>query len=73
MPFGYRATVSYGERTVKWLGDRRCLITFKRDFLVPAFHCGVIQGGIERMGGRDARVSGRDLGFLESGYDVEWE
>ncbi len=73
VPIGYKATVSYGERTVEWLGDRRCLIHFKRDFLVPAFHCGVIQGGIEVMGGESVRVAGRDIGFLESAYDVSWE
>jgi uncharacterized protein (TIGR02265 family) len=73
VPIWYRGTVSYGERTVEWLGERRCRITFERDFLVPGFHCGVIQAGIEGMGGGNVRVAGRETGFLDSAYDVSWE
>jgi uncharacterized protein (TIGR02265 family) len=69
---GYHATVSYGTRTVEWLGERSARLVFRRDFLVPAFHCGVLTGAVEAMGGRDVKVSGRELAFLDSEYELSW-
>lgn len=71
-PSGYRATVSYGERTVDWPAPNHCHMVFKRDFLVPPFHCGVVSGAIEMMGGRDVKATGRQTGFLEAEYDFTW-
>lgn len=72
-PSGYRATVSYGERTVEWPSPHHCRMVFKRDFLVPPFHCGVVVGAIEMMGGRNVKGAGRRTGFLEAEYDFTWE
>lgn len=69
---GYRNVVSYGTRTVEWLGPRRARVLFHRDFLVPPFHCGVLEAALARMGGVQARVTGRAVDLLESEYDVEW-
>jgi uncharacterized protein (TIGR02265 family) len=71
-PGGYRATVSYGERMVEWKGDRQCRMLFKRDFLVPAFHCGVLSGAIESLGAKEVQARGWESGFLESQYEVSW-
>lgn len=70
---GYRATVSYGQRRTEWLGDRHARLTFRRDFLVPPFHCGVLTAALEATGVRRIEVTGRQTGFLESEYEVTWE
>jgi uncharacterized protein (TIGR02265 family) len=71
-PSGYRSAVSYGERSVKWLGARHARMTFKRDFMVPAFHRCVILAGLEVCGVRNARVEAHATGLLDSEYDVSW-
>jgi len=70
---GYKATVSYGERTLSWKGERHAHFTFKRDFLVPAFHCGVFAGAVESVGGKNVKASGSQTGFLEAEYQVTWD
>jgi uncharacterized protein (TIGR02265 family) len=72
-PSGYKATVSYGERTVTWPDPRHAHMVFKHDFLVPSFHCGVIAAAVEMAGGRNVKAAGRKTGFLEAEYDVTWE
>ncbi len=71
-PNGYKATVSYGVRRVEWIGERHARLTFERDFLVPAFHCGVLRAAVDAMGGRPERIEGRQTGPLRSEYDVSW-
>jgi uncharacterized protein (TIGR02265 family) len=69
---GYRNVVSYGTRTLEWLGDRRARLLFKGEFLVPPFHCGVLTAALESTCGGRFDVEGREIGFLESEYDVSW-
>jgi len=69
----YRATVSYGERTVAWKGERHAHVTFRRDFMVPPYHCGVFTGAVEAVGGKNVKVTGSQTGFLEAEYQVTWE
>jgi uncharacterized protein (TIGR02265 family) len=73
IPAGYRATVSYGERAVEWLGERHARVTFRRDFMPPAFHVGVMRAGIAGMGARDPLVVGRPTGFLDAEFEVSWQ
>ncbi len=73
VPSSYRATVSYGERTVEWVGERRARLRFRRDFLVPDFHRGVIAAGVAGVGGTNVQVSGRQTGFLDTEYEVAWD
>jgi len=70
---GYRATVSYGERSVAWPADRHARITFQRDFLVPPFHCGVLSCVLDTLSARNVRVTGLQTGFLEAVYDISWD
>jgi uncharacterized protein (TIGR02265 family) len=69
---GYRNVVGYGTRTIEWLAERHARLTFKHDFLVPVFHCGVITTAVDAMSGTRVRAIGRETGFLESEYDVSW-
>jgi len=70
---GYRGTASYGERTATWLGARRCKMTFRREFLVAPYHCGVFATGIKMMGGANVSVQGRQTALLDSEYDIAWD
>jgi uncharacterized protein (TIGR02265 family) len=72
-PAGYRATVSYGERAVEWKGERHARIAFRRDFLVPPFHCGVMTGALQAVGTKGTKVEGAQTGFLEAIYDLTWQ
>lgn len=72
-PTAYRGTVSYGERRLEWLGERHARLTFSRDFLVPAYHCGVFAAAMESIGAKAPRVTGAQVSFLEAAYEVSWE
>jgi uncharacterized protein (TIGR02265 family) len=72
-PAGYRSAVSYGERTVEWKGEKAARMTFRRDFMVPAFHAAVMRAALEASDATDPRVEGRALGLLDSEYDLSWE
>jgi uncharacterized protein (TIGR02265 family) len=72
-PAGYRSAVSYGERTVEWLGEKAARMTFRRDFMVPAFHRAVMLSALEASDARNPRVEGRALGLLDSEYDLSWQ
>jgi uncharacterized protein (TIGR02265 family) len=72
-PAGYRSAVSYGERAVEWKGERSARMTFRRDFMPPAFHRAVILAGLEASDARRPRVEARATGLLDSEYDITWE
>lgn len=69
---GYRNVVSYGTRTIEWRGERHAHLLFRRDFLVPAFHCGALTAALETTCEAPFRAEGREVGFLDSEYDVTW-
>jgi uncharacterized protein (TIGR02265 family) len=72
-PAGYRSAVSYGERTVEWRGERWARMVFKRDFMPPTFHRGVILAGLAASEARNPTVEARALGLLDSEYEIRWE
>ncbi|HSN13563.1 MAG TPA: DUF2378 family protein [Anaeromyxobacteraceae bacterium] len=72
-PSGYRSAVSYGERSVEWLGASRARMVFRRDFMVPSFHRGVMLAGLEVCEARSPRVEARSTALLDSEYDLSWE
>jgi len=69
---GYRSTVSYGVRRLEWVGPHHARFTFERDFLVPAYHCGVFLAAIDAVGATAERVEGRQTGPLSAVYDIVW-
>ena len=71
-PTAYRGTVSYGERRLEWLGPRQARFTFRRDFLVPAYHCGVFTAALDAIGAKEAKVTGAQVSLLEATYEVGW-
>jgi uncharacterized protein (TIGR02265 family) len=72
-PSGYRTAVSYGERTVEWLGEKHARMVFKRDFMTAPFHAAVIRTALEATDATSPRVTGRETAPLATEYDVTWE
>jgi uncharacterized protein (TIGR02265 family) len=72
LPSVYRVSLSFGERTVEWTGPKSGRVTFKRDFLPAAFHEGVLLELLERVEIKGSRVRGRQVGTLDSEYDISW-
>ncbi|MBK9518582.1 MAG: TIGR02265 family protein [Anaeromyxobacter sp.] len=70
---GYKAAVSYGERTVEFPGPRQAVMSFRRDFMPPVFHQAVILAGLQATDAIRPRVVGRALTLLDSVYEIEWE
>jgi uncharacterized protein (TIGR02265 family) len=73
LAISYRASVSYGERQVVWTGERSGRLIFKRDFLPPAYHEGIVITVVERLGMRNVMMRGRITGPLDSEYELSWE
>jgi uncharacterized protein (TIGR02265 family) len=69
---GYRMMVSYGVRRLEWVGERHARIIFERDFLVPAYHCGIFLAGVKAAGAKAERIEGRQTGPLSSTYEIVW-
>jgi uncharacterized protein (TIGR02265 family) len=73
LPTSYKASLSYGERTVVWTGERSGRFIFKRDFMPPAYHEGVIAKAVERAKVRSVLVRGYITGPLDTEYELTWE
>lgn len=71
-PAGYRSAVSYGHRSVEWDGPTKGRMIFKRDFMPPPFHQHVILAALDVCQAPNPRVAGRETGFLDSVYEIEW-
>jgi uncharacterized protein (TIGR02265 family) len=69
----YRTAVSYGERSVEFLGPRQARATFRRDFMPPVFHQSVILTALQAGDARRPKVVGRATGLLDSVFEIEWE
>ncbi|HZY02827.1 MAG TPA: DUF2378 family protein [Anaeromyxobacteraceae bacterium] len=73
VPASYRTTVSYGERTVEWLGERSCRIVYRRDLFPLEYNRGLLVAGLETTPARNPRVEGRRTGPLDLVFDVAWD
>jgi uncharacterized protein (TIGR02265 family) len=73
LPSSYKASLSYGERTVVWTGERSGRFVFKRDFMPAAYHEGAIAKAVERAKVRNIQVRGRETGPLDTEYELTWD
>ena len=73
MPSMYRASVSFGVRSVVWTGPRRGRFTMRHEFMPYPFQEGMLLGVLRKVNARGARVRGSQLSTLESDYDLSWE
>ena len=70
LPISYRAATSYGERQMVWTGETSGRMIFKRDFLPPAYHEGVLTEVMIKVSARNPQVRSRITGPLDSEYEV---
>jgi len=71
-PSGYRASLSYGDRSVERLGEKQARLMARRDFLPLEFNEGVLFAAMEQSTARELVVRGRQLSPLDVDYDVSW-
>jgi uncharacterized protein (TIGR02265 family) len=69
---GYKAVVGYGERTLEWRREGEAHFVFRRDFLVPEFHAGVLAAAVKALGATGVVAVGRATGPLDLEIDVSW-
>lgn len=69
---GYKTAVSYGTRTVSWLGPTRCVFAMRRDFMPHPYHEGVLQQVLTAVGGKQVQVRGVRVGVLDTDYECSW-
>lgn len=70
---GYRACVTYGERSVAWSGPRQCTVSMKRDFMPHPYHEGVLYTALVTAGAKGVQVRGRRTGVVDAEYEMRWE
>ncbi|MFY0581072.1 TIGR02265 family protein [Cystobacter fuscus] len=73
LPATYRASVSFGSRSIVWTGPTRGRLIMRREFMPYPFLEGVLMGVLDKACARDARVRGHQLSTLESEYEVSWQ
>jgi uncharacterized protein (TIGR02265 family) len=73
LPSSYRAAVSYGERSITWLSDKRGRLFMKNDFMPPAYHEGILLGTLQMAQAQGIQVTGHATGPLDSEYELAWE
>jgi uncharacterized protein (TIGR02265 family) len=71
-PSAYRASVSYGERSVERLGERQARLLARRDFLPLPYNEGVLTAALEQSSAREPVVRGHRVGPLDVDYDIHW-
>jgi uncharacterized protein (TIGR02265 family) len=71
-PSAYRASLSYGDRSVERLGEKQARLMARRDFLPLAYNEGVLHAAMEQSTARELVVRGRQLAPLEADYDISW-
>jgi uncharacterized protein (TIGR02265 family) len=72
-PNACKVALSYGVRTVEWLGPNQARLAMRGDFLPMAYHEGVLLAVLERSLARNPEVRGRRLGVLDMDYELRWE
>ena len=73
LPSVYRASVSFGVRSVMWTGPTSGRLTMRREFMPHPFQEGLLLGVLKKANARGARVLGHQLSTLESDYDISWQ
>jgi uncharacterized protein (TIGR02265 family) len=73
LPSGFRACVTYGERSVVWQGPKRCTFTMKRDYMPHPYHEGILTTVLLTLGAKNVKVQGKRTGVVDADYDMSWE
>jgi uncharacterized protein (TIGR02265 family) len=73
LPVAFRATASFAEVSVKWVGPKHGLLITKRDFILHLAHEGGLHGLFRALGVQKVRVRGRQTGPLDNEVEFSWE
>jgi uncharacterized protein (TIGR02265 family) len=73
MPAAYRTVLNHGERDVELLGEGRCLMKMRRDFMPPPYHEGVLSSVLGSLGATRIQVLGKRVGALDADYEITWD
>lgn len=73
MPAAYQTVLDHGARDVELLGEGRCVIRMRRDFMPPPYHEGVLAAVLGSLGAHQVQVVGRRLGSLDADYEISWD
>lgn len=71
-PSAYRASLSYGDRSVERLGEKQARLMARRDFLPLEYNEGVLSAAMEQSTARELVVRGHQLAPLDVDYDLSW-
>jgi uncharacterized protein (TIGR02265 family) len=65
---------SYGDLLVcmVWTGEKSGRFIFKRDFLPPGYHEGVLTEVMLKVNAKEPKVHGRVIGPLDTEFDLSW-
>jgi uncharacterized protein (TIGR02265 family) len=72
VPAAYQAVLSFGQRTVTWLGPTQARLVYENDFLPLPFHLGVLQASVDGTSAVGAMVEGRASGLLRVDLQIAW-
>jgi uncharacterized protein (TIGR02265 family) len=73
MPNAYRASLTFGERSVEWLGESHGVLEARGD-LLPVPYCeGVLKAALELSKASKVSITSRRLSSLDADYEVRWE
>jgi uncharacterized protein (TIGR02265 family) len=72
-PGAFKSAVSYGERSMEFTGEKQARYSFKRDFMPNSFHRGVIIAALAATEARTPRVEAKEVGFMETIYEISWD
>ena len=73
LPSGFRACVTYGERSVLWRGPRHCTFSMKRDYMPHAYHEGILATVLTTLGAKNVKVQGKRVGVVDADYEMTWD
>lgn len=71
-PSAYRASLSYGERSVTRLGEQRVRLSVRRDFMPVEYNEGVLRAAMAQSTARELHVEWHRLAPLDVDYDIRW-
>ena len=72
-PGAFKSAVSYGERSMEFTAEKQARYSFKRDFMPNSFHRGVIIAALAATEARNPRVEAKEVGFMETIYEIAWD
>lgn len=72
MPWAIKTTFAFGERSVAFPEEGRCIFSCRGDFSPAASNAGAVQSAIEEVGAKDVVVSVQSIDLFNYDLDLRW-